>query len=479
MAEFAAASSILGLLSLTIQVIQISQKYISGIRNASKTIRGYFRELEIMRLVLEDLQGFVNSNDGATSTYAALQACSDELESLRAKLQSRLDLKSPANRFNRLNWPFAEDETWRITQVLHRYQSSLHVLLAAQNHRLAVSTQIAIDKVEARQEQHVKERIVQWLSLADPLVNHIAARDKHEPFTGDWFLNSDEFIAWERNDISNIWIRSTPGAGKTILSSTIIDYLVHNQRAEDYMLFYYFDFRSEKKQKLRDLLLSLIAQICVRADHVPAAIEQAFHKGAVPKTRSLVEMFTALAMDCGYVKIVIDALDESSERSLVLDFLENLAKNYTGAVQWLVTSRNEQDIGAALTESAPAVVSLSKLLVNNDIRLFIDSCLIHDPVLRSRPEWVRERISETLISKADGMYAGLPSLSQSRSLYITTSLFRSVSNTSLLTGIYTFLWQRRANCTQVSIYCMSAQCPPQLSHRSYRRSCFGQSANRH
>jgi hypothetical protein len=406
-AAIGAAASAAGLLSLTIQVIQISQKYISSVRNTSKTIRNYFRELEIIRLVLQDFHSFVESNDGNCASYTALQACSEELECLRSKLDKRMDPSSSTNRFNRLTWPFAEDETKRLTEVLHRYQCSLHMLLTTQNHRLATSTLMAIDKVEARQEQEVKDRIVRWLQIGDPLVNHTAARDKHEPSTGDWFLNSDDFVNWKSTPDNNMWIRSIAGAGKTILCSTIVDHLVRQQSAGDFILFYYFDFRNERKQKLRSLLLSLIAQICVRADRVPQNMEEAFHKGSLLDTRSLMEMFTALALDYGHVKIVVDALDESSQRPELLEFFENLANNFAGTVQWLVTSRNEQDIGTALTKCIPAIVSLNKTLVNDDIRLHVGSCLIRDPVLRGRPAWVKERISETLLSKADGMYAKL------------------------------------------------------------------------
>lgn len=70
----------------------------------------------------------------------------------------------------------------------------------------------------------------------------------------------------------NLWIRSIAGAGKTILCSTIVHHLLRQQSAEDFILFYYFDFRDERKQVLRSLLLSLIAQICVRADEVPRNI---------------------------------------------------------------------------------------------------------------------------------------------------------------------------------------------------------------
>lgn len=202
----------------------------------------------------------------------------------------------------------------------------------------------------------------------------------------------------------NLWIRSIAGAGKTILCSTIVHHLLRQQSAEDFILFYYFDFRDERKQVLRSLLLSLIAQICVRADEVPRNIEDAFHQGALLETRSLMKIFTTLSMECGHVKVVVDALDESSETPLLLEFLTGLASNFSDAVQWLVTSRSEQQIETAFVKCTPVIISLDKTLINDDIRLHIESCLKGDPVLQTRPAWVKDTISETLLFKAGGMY---------------------------------------------------------------------------
>lgn len=138
-----------------------------------------------MHLVLQEFDSFVQTNTGNSASFTAIQACTDELESLKSKLENRMNSMSARNQFIRLTWPFAEDETKRITEVLQRYQSSLHALLTAQNYRLSTSTLAAIARVEVRQAQEVKERIVRWLSIADPLSNHTAARDKHQPSTGD------------------------------------------------------------------------------------------------------------------------------------------------------------------------------------------------------------------------------------------------------------------------------------------------------
>jgi NACHT domain len=405
MAELAAASSVGGLLSLTIQVIQISQRYVSGVSNASKTIKGYFRELEVMRLVLEDLKSSTRDSGSCLELDSfAFMACSQELETLRSKLCKRTNSNSSMSHLSRLTWPFAEDETRRLTEVLNRYQSSLHVLLSAQNHRLTAATLAAINTVNARQEQDIRERIAEKLSISDPLFNHVVARDKHEPATGDWFLRSVELAEWSNNASTNLWIRSIPGAGKTVLCSTIIDHLLRNQRADDFVLFFYFDFQDDNKQDLASLLRSLIAQICVRSDHVPENVQTAFEAGSVLDTRSLEEMFTTLATECGHVKVVIDAIDESSDRPKVLAFLEKVAKGPADCVQWLATSRRERDIEVVLADCKPLLVTLGKEMMDADIRLHIEASLLRDRKLSSRPAWVKQRITETLLEKANGMF---------------------------------------------------------------------------
>jgi DNA replication protein DnaC len=59
--------------------------------------------------------------------------------------------------------------------------------------------------------------------LCDPSTNHNAARKKHKPTTGKWFLESEQFVSWMHGRITSIWLHGIPGTGKTILSSTIID----------------------------------------------------------------------------------------------------------------------------------------------------------------------------------------------------------------------------------------------------------------
>lgn len=150
MAEAVAfASGIAGLLSLAIQITTLSHRYISGFKGASKAVQSLFRELSALEKVFKQLHAIAN-NPEFSKFEAHLQAllgvaeCHDELEQIRQKLLKRQpeEREEPRKRGadggqesqkrqvggaitaprNRLTWPFAEEETQRRVEVLHRHQ---------------------------------------------------------------------------------------------------------------------------------------------------------------------------------------------------------------------------------------------------------------------------------------------------------------------------------------------------------------------
>src|SRR6266487_3475108 len=60
-------------------------------------------------------------------------------------------------------------------------------------------------------------RVIEWYSVVDPSSNHVAAREKREPTTGTWLLESAEFVAWRNAPNSFLWLCGIPGCGKTVL----------------------------------------------------------------------------------------------------------------------------------------------------------------------------------------------------------------------------------------------------------------------
>jgi ankyrin repeat domain-containing protein 50 len=62
-----------------------------------------------------------------------------------------------------------------------------------------------------------KHDILRWLITTDPALDHAAARAKHQPETGEWFIETDEYLEWRTSPRSFLLLQGIPGCGKSIL----------------------------------------------------------------------------------------------------------------------------------------------------------------------------------------------------------------------------------------------------------------------
>ena len=413
MAEIALASSVAGLLSLAIQVADISHRYFTSVKNSSKTIKGYFRELEVLKLVLRKFDDLAKDPNTATHFSGAnitiVDGCREELENLRSKLHKRSTDTTFPKSLNRLTWPFAEDETRRLVALLHRYQASFHAVLSADHFKLSVEALTEIKNSTNEDAQEELRTLLAWFSPANPASNHVTAREKHESMTGLWLLDSKSFAEWSTSMRSSMWIYGIPGAGKTILCSTVIESLLQHRQAGDAVAFFYFDYNDDQKQPLEAAIRSLISQLWSSYSEVPETIRGLWKNNSGPyrkgvlSNRELIDNFKESCKTFGKVQVVLDALDESSDRAPLLAFLEEIVKHSDGNIQLIVTSRQEQDIEQTMMTLFLHPVSLDNEFVNADIRRHVHSSVEHDPKLKRMPTRVKDRIEDVLTQKAHGM----------------------------------------------------------------------------
>jgi len=134
------ASSIAGLLNLTITVMDISFRYISNVHGASKGISAYLQELADLKTLLIKLNELAQSPDTVDIfrdhsptllSIVSIDRCQAEIERLRLKLEMQTKGKLLLSTFNRLFWPFAEEETRRLVETIHRYRSYFQTALSA------------------------------------------------------------------------------------------------------------------------------------------------------------------------------------------------------------------------------------------------------------------------------------------------------------------------------------------------------------
>ena len=136
-------SGIAGLLSLTIEVIQISSTYVNGIRGASSTVQCFLKELENLRSVLAKIDDMTKKTDGiqvfgdnGNSCLLSIQEGKLYLElliNIRNKLDARATDGSFRKKLKALTWPFSEERTLALIESLHRHLGIYQTALAIDN----------------------------------------------------------------------------------------------------------------------------------------------------------------------------------------------------------------------------------------------------------------------------------------------------------------------------------------------------------
>jgi hypothetical protein len=116
-----------------------------------------------------------------------------------------------------------------------------------------------------------------------------------------------------------------------------------------------------------------------------------------------VNVLAAVVLQFPCIYLVIDALDESSEREKITKLLLKIKEDERfERLQILATSRKEVDIERILLKRTTNI-SLSNSYVDDDIELYIRSCLRSDTKLARLPEELKAEITIALVGGAEGM----------------------------------------------------------------------------
>jgi hypothetical protein len=183
------------------------------------------------------------------------------------------------------------------------------------------------------------------------------------------------------------------------------------------MAYFYFDFGDVDKQRLHNILPSLLVQLSARSYSCCDILSRLYssHDRGVekPSDRDMVECLKemlALGMQQP-TYIILDALDECpvastipSPREEVLEFVEELVGLHLPNVHICVTSRPEHDIQAVLERLTQCPISLhDETGQQEDISNFVKSFVHSDQRMRRWREDDKDLVIRTLSEKADGM----------------------------------------------------------------------------
>ncbi|KAL2061186.1 hypothetical protein VTL71DRAFT_7459 [Oculimacula yallundae] len=184
---------------------------------------------------------------------------------------------------------------------------------------------------KARQIEEAKEyqkKVEKWLSILEfqSRQEAILAKVKREQGSsiGRWFIESDAFKVWRDGKLGVLKGLGEPGAGKTVLSSLIVDEL-QKQSPLTPVLYIFLEKAESHRQTPEALRGSLLKQLIQFNEAglntaIRDAFEKAFKRGASPDENITRALLKAEVQAYSHVFVIVDGLDEASDDSR--DFVE-------------------------------------------------------------------------------------------------------------------------------------------------------------
>lgn len=430
------AASLMSLLEISGKIVAAGYDYMSKVAHAPTRMRMILSEVSSVNLVLGRLEEYAadqSASGRASILYTLSQAgvfedCKEALKTVDGTVHicmaeseahsSKRELKALVKR---VIWPMKEKETEEILGNLDRIRSILSDAIAqdsaASIHRLEETTrQLHQTTTKMASTQRYAE-IMAWVCPynTDPFDNYHAALKSRQPGTGDWLAKSESFQAWSQHDHGLFWLRGLPGCGKTVLTSTVVEYIQNSLTSKDdgiTLAYFYIDYRDPAKQNLDACLATLVRQMI---DQNPKGIAK-LERLKEQKQRSLSQNLTTneyigilqiLASLQTKAYVVIDALDETSDPGPFVDALKQIAgSDCKTPTAVFVSSRNNTDLENILKPIVTSRVFVSNE-ENHDVRLFIDT------EVKQRFTSVKLKVPDVeiinltiakLVARADGLF---------------------------------------------------------------------------
>jgi hypothetical protein len=430
---------IIGVIGVIGQIAQVAVKFGLDWKDAPVDAKRFMTEIKTLKTVLSETHtnllvndDFKNAFEGRhstvlaqlgdpanpptspTNTSALVSACKQELDSLLDDLTKR----SQGHRvgWERLKGAFLAKKSRETVENLQRQCGMLNSLMAVDV--LALGARIHAEVTGARKEQQrwqadqENKIVLDWLTTIDYGSQQSDFIARRQAGTGQWLLDLTEYQEWTETAKQILFCPGIPGAGKTILTSIVVNDL--QARFQDNVnigiAYLYCNFRQQADQKVEHLLSSLIRQLSQDQPSLPESLRilYAKHKGRTrPSVDELSGVLQTVASLFSRIFIVVDALDEcqlsDGSRSKLLTMLFIL-QSETGA-NIFVTSRFIPDV----TEKFKNNLSVEIRAQPADIEIYIKGNMAIMPsYVAQRPD-LRQEIITAIVQAVDGMYVDLRS----------------------------------------------------------------------
>ncbi|KAH8659428.1 hypothetical protein BGZ61DRAFT_433523, partial [Ilyonectria robusta] len=295
---------------------------------------------------------------------------------------------------------YAKDLLYRIALTQVEAENKISEIISGLRNEVAAT-------IHHRRTQEAKD-ILDWLTPVNYGSQQSDHLERREAGTGKWLLDSVQFRNWRDNRGQTLFCPGIPGAGKTILTSIVVDNL--ETRFRDDMsvgiAYVYCDFRRQDEQTAKELLASLLRQLVQCLPTFPESAKSLYDKHKDKRSRPSLEEIsstirsTAKLYSRGFV--LIDALDEcrASDGSRTRFLTEVFELQAKSAINIFATSRPLPEI----TQSFNETLSLDVRATRDDVRKYLDGHMKELRLFIRGDRQLQEEIKAGISEAVDGMF---------------------------------------------------------------------------
>ncbi|KAL5085680.1 hypothetical protein Trisim1_010028 [Trichoderma cf. simile WF8] len=266
---------------------------------------------------------------------------------------------------------------------------------------------------EARAYRHSKadEKTLHWLSPLDYGAEHSDVLKQWQPGTGQWLLKSTQFKEFIQSDNKQVlFCPGIPGAGKTVMAATVIDYL-HKQFGNDPRIgiaYVYFNFNRYKEQDPNAVFSSLMKQVSRQQPSLHKSVISLYttheERSTRPSLEEIIKTFQDVVTMYSRVFVIIDALDECATsnhcRETILSEIIGCTKQSN--LKLFATARHIPEISERFKYGLCLKIEASE----SDIRKYIDSRIsrLSPTSVISQSKALQEEIKAGISVAVGGMF---------------------------------------------------------------------------
>lgn len=342
--------TILGAIASVIQISSTVITLIKTVKEATNARQKLLAEIHATTALCRILQDYAELDaepwrktfqvlcEGSNGPLNQFQA---KLEYLQDKLapdqkgtsihQSRSDNSTATRRMKAwiqsAKWPFTKDEVRATLADIDRQKSLFTIALSNDSLRLMAmmhegvgNITRGVDTIRSNQENEQRRKSIARLSTIDFGATHDDISSSRAKGTGKWLLDSTAFRNWLQSPLNAVlWCYGIPGAGKTTMSSLMIDHLrtLQDDSLSSGVAGIYCTYK--EPQTIANLLGSLLQQLVERLDELPPSLSGERSLSSREISTALIEVFPKYDQ----IFLVIDALDECTS---AIDLLKEIQK---------------------------------------------------------------------------------------------------------------------------------------------------------